>query len=156
MPSSIESFVGNARIFCELVQAESHDVKELRRALLALMQGVLHLDRSLNDDSAGAELPRRGHDGWIEDVSRLADLPLQYYGMDFNPLALDRDSWMVGDLCDDFADIYAELWHGLQVHDAGATIYAENHWVRTYHQHWGRHAIGAVSAIDAHIRQDEG
>ena len=109
MPSSIESFVGNARIFCELVQAESHDVKELRRALLALMQGVLHLDRSLNDDIAGAEFPRRGHDGWIEDVSRLADLPLQYYGMDFNPLALDRDSWMVGDLCDDFADIYAEL-----------------------------------------------
>jgi hypothetical protein len=120
--------------------------------LLALLQGIPYLITLGTDDSDEGDFPRREHDGWTKDVARLADLPLQYYRVAFDPLAIDDESTVVGDVCDDLADIYGDLWHGLQAHDAGATIYAINYWRNSYRDHWGRHATCAIAAIDAFIR----
>jgi len=120
------------------------------------MQGVPNLVTNGADDRGDVEFPRRGHAGWKEDVARIADLPLQYYRVVSNPLDVVDESTVVGDLCDDLADIYGDFWHGLQAYDAGATIYAVNYWRDSYRDHWGRHAVGAVSAIDAYFRQNDG
>ena len=156
MSLAIEAFIENARTYCELIEADLHDVAAIRQTLLALMQGVPCLKTNGADDSDDIEFPRRGHDGWTKDVARLADLPLQYYRMVFDPLDATDESTVVGDVCDDLADIYGELWHGLQAYDAGATIHAVNHWRDSYRDHWGHHAVGAVSAIDAYTRQNVG
>ena len=156
MSLAIEAFVENARTYCELIEADQHDVVAIRQTLLALMQGVPYLKTHGADDSDQVEFPRCGYDGWTKDVARLADLPLQYYRMVLDSLDATTESTGVGDVCDDLADIYGELWHGLQAHDAGATIHAVNHWRDSYRDHWGQHAVGAVSAIDAYFRQNVG
>ena len=156
MSLAIEAFIENVRAYCELIESDQHDVRVIRQTLLALMQGVPYLITDGVDDSNDVEFPRRGHDGWTTDVARLADLPLQYYRSVFDPLDAADETTVVGDVCDDLADIYGELWHGLQANDAGATIYAVNHWRDSYLDHWGHHAVGAVSAIDAYTRQNVG
>ena len=70
----------------------------------------------------------------------------------FNPLQFENDESIVGDLHDDLAEIYGDLWHGVQGYDAGDTEYAINHWRASYDQHWGNHAAGAIYAIDAYFR----
>lgn len=156
MSLAIEAFIENARTYCELIESDQHDVVAIRQTLLALMQGVPYLITNGDDERDDVEFPRRGHDAWTKDVARLADLPLQYYRTVFDPLDAADESTVVGDVYDDLADIYGELWHGLQAHDAGATIYAVNHWRDSYRGHWGHHAVGAVAAIDAYTRQDVG
>lgn len=44
----------------------------------------------------------------------------------------------------------------LQAYDTGATIYAVQHWHDSYRYHWGLHATGALSAIDAYLRSQNG
>ena len=156
MSLAIEAFIENVRTYCELIESEKHDVVAIRQTLLALMQGVPYLITNGADDSGDVEFPRRGYDGWTKDVARLADLPLQYYRMVCDPLDITDESTVVGDLCDDLADIYGELWYGFQTHDAGATIHAVNHWRDSYRDHWVHHTVGAVFAIDAYTRKDVG
>ena len=143
MSLAIEAFIDNARTYCELIESDRHDLGTLRQTLLALMQGVPYLIANGADDGNDIEFPRRGHDGWTQDVSRLSDLPLQYYRMAFNPLESEDESTVVGDVCDDLVDIYGDLWHGLQAHDVGVKIYAVNYWRDSYRDYWGHHAIGA-------------
>ena len=156
MSLAIEAFVENVRTYCELIESEQHDIVAIRQTLLALMQGVPYLTMNGTEHHGDVEFPRRGHEGWTEDVARLTDLPMQYYRMAYDPLDAANESTVVGDVCDDLADIYGELWHGLQAHDAGAAIYAVKHWRDSYRSHWGQHAVGAVTAIDAYTRQDVG
>ncbi|HMP71534.1 MAG TPA: DUF5063 domain-containing protein [Pirellulaceae bacterium] len=156
MSLAIEAFVDNTRRYCDWIESDRHDVASVRQLLLALLQGVPYLITSGTDGCEDGDFPRREHDGWTKDVARLSDLPLQYYRVAFAPLAVDDESTVVGDVCDDLADIYSDLWHGLQAYDAGATIYAVNYWRDSYRDHWGQHATGAIAAIDAYIRTNGG
>jgi len=156
MSLAIEAFVENARVFCDWLESDRHDILTVRQTLLALLQGVPSLTATGTDDVDVDNIPRRGHDGWLIDVARLRDLPLQYYRVAFDPFALDDESTVVGDVCDDLADIYGELWHGLQAFDSGATIYAVNHWRDSYRFHWGMHATWAITAIDSYLRSQDG
>ena len=156
MSLAIEAFVVNVHDFCNWIESDQHDIRSIRQTLLALLQGVPYLVTNGTDKADPDDFPRRGYDGWTKDVGRLSNLPLQYYRVAFDPLAIDNESAVVGDVCDDLADIYGELWHGLQAHDAGATIYAVNHWRDSYRSHWGLHATGAIAAIDAFIRSQDG
>ena len=60
---------------------------------------------------------------------------------------------MTGDIHDDFADIYGDLWHGLQAFDRGDGVYAVGHWRASYFQHWGHHASLAIYVIDEYYRK---
>lgn len=152
MSPAIEAFIENVRVFCGWAESEQHDIRFIRQTLLALLQGVPNVAATGTDSIDTNKILRRGHDGWSADVERLSDLPLQYYRVPFDPLNLDEESTVVGDVCDDLADIYGDLWHGLQAFDAGATIYAVQHWQESYRYHWGQHASRALFAIDAYLR----
>ena len=155
MPFAIETFVDEARHYCELIETNRFDIHTIRQTLLLLMHGVSNLTIDLMNDECAVEFPHRTYEE-RRDFLRLADLPFQFYQEIFDPFCFEDQSIVTGDLCDDLADIYGELWHGLQAHAAGETIYAVNHWITSCERHWGRHAISAVTAIDAHIRQDAG
>lgn len=149
-----ETFTDSVRRYCLWHESDMHDVESARQLLLALMQGIPYL--TLSDISPDVpDFPRRGYEGWRLDCERLSDFPLRLYGMLFDPCDVDAGNLVVGDICDDLADIYGELWHGLQAMEKGYGAYAVNHWRDSYFGHWGRHAASGVYAIDAYHRKLE-
>jgi len=87
------------------------------------------------------------------DYKRFSDFPFQYYREIFSPGDLDEEPPVVGDVHDDLADIYGNLWHGLQALDRGDGIYAVSYWHGSYFQHWGHHASSAIYAIGDFYRK---
>ncbi|GAA5496483.1 hypothetical protein Rhal01_02667 [Rubritalea halochordaticola] len=151
MSLAIESFVENARTYCEWVEADNHDLLTVRQLILSLMSSIPSLivaDKSVQSED------EYGYDTviWGRIHKHLANLPFQYYQITTAPLNVDDTQSSCGDLCDDLTDIYAELKHGLSALDAGDGIYALQHWRDSYHQHWGAHASAALYAIDYYYR----
>ena len=152
MPAADEAFAKHAREFCDWIESEDHDVVTVRRILLDLMRGVFELSTTGEVNAEADSFPQLDHADWSADITRLRDLPLQYYRLAFDPLDLYAEASVVGDICDDLADIHAELAHGLRAFDSGASAYAVSHWRESYRFHWGLHATGALTAIDAFLR----
>jgi hypothetical protein len=116
------------------------------------MQGIPYLVVS----EARVDSPdyaRRDHEGWKADHQRFKDFPFQYYREMFSPCDLDDEDPVTGDIHDDLADIYGDLWHGLQALDRGDGVYAVKYWRESYFQHWGHHAASAVYVIDEYYRR---
>jgi hypothetical protein len=156
MSLALESFIENVERFCEWVEGDTHGLIEGRQHLITLMTSIPWLESFRNGASGHHDFPRRGHDGWEQDHHRLADLPFQHYRTVINPHDLDAvDEPVMGDLHDDFADIYGDLWHGIQAHRAGHPRYALSHWVDSYFYHWGHHASSALKAIDDFYRNPQ-
>lgn len=154
MSLAIEAFVINVRDYCDWIESNEHNIRSVRQTILALMQGIPYLIANKDEESKSCNFPRRGYDDWAHDVARMKCLPLQYYRVAFDRLKIEEETAVIGDVCDDLVDIYGELWHGLQAHDAGATDYAIAHWRDSYRFHWGLHANGAICAIDAFLRTE--
>lgn len=150
---AIETFAENVRHFCQWVESEPHDVQTARQLLLALMQGIPYLVVSDNQRDAEPEYPSRGHESWQVDIKRISDFAFQYYREVFSPCNVDDEPPVCGDVYDDLADIYGDLWHGLQAWDRGDGVYAVSYWRDSYFQHWGHHASSAIYAIDEYYRK---
>ena len=153
MSIAIETFADNVRHFCQWTEDGPHDVQTARQLLLSLMQGVPYLIVPDKESDEEPEYPRREYQGWQTDHKRLSDFPFQYYREVFSPCDLDNEAPVVGDIHDDLADIYGDLWHGLQAFDGGNGIYAVSYWREPYFQHWGHHASSAIYAIDEFYRK---
>ena len=153
MSIAIETFAENVRQFCQWSEAGPHDVETARQLLLALMQGVPDLVVADEKRDEEAEYPYREYEGWKADHKRFSDFPIQYYREVFSPCDLDDEPPVTGDVHDDLADIYGDLWHGLQALDRGDEIYAVRYWRESYFQHWGHHASSAIYAIDEYYRK---
>jgi len=117
------------------------------------MQGIPYLVVAEDGREDEPDYPRRGHEGWPVDHKRFSDFPFQYYREVFSPCDLDEKPPVAGDVHDDLADIYGDLWHGLQALDRGDGIYAVSYWRESYFQHWGHHASSAIYAIDEYYRR---
>lgn len=154
MSLAAESFTENVERFCEWAEGDAHDLIEGRQHLITLMSSIPSLEDFRGAGSNEDDYPRRGHDGWTEDRRRFGDLPFQYYRSVFDPHDFDStDEPVTGDLHDDFADIYGDLWHGLQAHQSGQPHDALAYWVDSYFYHWGHHASSALKAIDEFYRR---
>jgi hypothetical protein len=152
MSLAIETFAENVRHFCQWAESRKHDVETPRQLLLALMQGIPYLVVP-DAQEEESEYPERGHEGWQVDHKRFSDFPFQHYREVFSPCDLDDEAPVTGDVHDDFADIYGDLWHGLQALDRGDGVYAVRYWRESYFQHWGHHASSAIYAIDEYYRR---
>ncbi|EEF62830.1 DUF5063 domain-containing protein [Pedosphaera parvula] len=153
MNRSVEEFVNNVRKFCQWAESSQHEVQTARELLLALMQGVSYLPADYTEESE-TEYPERSREDWKADYKRFADFPFQYYWKIFSPCNLDEETPVTGDVHDDLADIYEDLWHGLQALDLGDATYARNYWYESYFIHWGHHASSAVYAVDEYFRKE--
>jgi len=152
MSLAIEAFSENVRRFCQWSESEQHDVETARQLLLVLMQSIPYL--AFIDDTTGdlPDYPRRGYEGWKMDHKNFSDFPIQYYRQVFAPCDLNDAPPVIGDAHDDLADIYGDLWHGLQALDCGDGKYAVNYWRESYFQHWGHYASAAIYEIDEYYR----
>lgn len=151
MPLANEAFTDNVRRFCQWVESGTHDLETARQLLLALMQGIPFLTVSEAQDDE-PQYPQRDYEGWKADYQRFSDFPFQYYREVYSPCKLDDEPPLIGDVHDDFADIYGELWHGLQAWDRGDAVYAISYWRDSYFRHWGHHASSAIHALDEYYR----
>ncbi len=84
-----------------------------------------------------------------------ADFPFQYYREVFDPAADKTDEPVVGDLADDFTDIYLDLYRGLALLDMGEEPAAVFEWRFSFGIHWGRHATSAMRALHCYQPADE-
>jgi hypothetical protein len=147
--------VNAAERFCAWAEGEHHLLSDARQHLLALMASIPPLQHFRYTGSSGLDFPRRGREGWTLDFRRFSDLPFQVYRVVFDPHDLDAiDEPTMGDLHDDLADIYGDLWHGLQAYRGGHCEEAVSIWVDSYFLHWGRHASSALAAIDTYYCAD--
>ena len=151
MKNAEQSFIKCARAFCCWVESGRHELGDARQHLLSLMQAVANLRVGSVPTSDIEDFPRRGGDDPFIDHKRFAGLPFQYYRIVLLPFELNDEEPAMGDLADDLADIYGDLWHGLQALDSEDKDYAIWYWRDSY-SHWGHHAAAALYAIDEHLR----
>ena len=88
-------------------------------------------------------------------MNRLSDFPLRLYRLIYAPCDLDDEPPMTSSVHDDLADIYGNIWHGLQALNAGDAAYAFEYWRDFYFYHWGAHASAAIYAIDEYYRKTQ-
>ena len=58
----------------------------------------------------------------------------------------------MGDVGDDLLDTYKDIKAGCQLVDQGCPADALWHWSFMHRIHWGKHAVGALSALYAEQR----
>ena len=156
MSLAAEAFCENVERFCDWAESTSHSILEARQLLLSLMQSIPHLESFRGLCETDLEFDRRGHEGWVKDFARLSDLPFQFYRIVSDPQDLENDEPVIGDLCDDLADIYGDLFEGREAYRAGFPRQAIGMWVDSYFYHWGEHAASAIWAIDDYYRKNQG
>ncbi|MEP4079023.1 DUF5063 domain-containing protein [Haloferula sp.] len=155
MSLAAENFTETVERFCEWVEQDSHTLLEARQFLISLMGAIPHLQDFRFVTETEDDYPSRGHEKWKSDLKRFADLPFQYYRVVFDPHDMDSaDEPVTGDLHDDLADIYGDLWTGLQAQKADKSVDALSIWIDSYFYHWGHHASCALNAIDEFYRQN--
>lgn len=134
--------------FCSWVErpTEHPNAAEwLPRILAELIHAALCLpDDGLAD--AGAEGFERAD--YKQVRAALPPLPFQYYREVFDALDLQAtDEPVTGDLYDDLADIYRDLFEGLFIYRHVSPAEAERFWSQSFRYHWGEHATRALRAL---------
>jgi len=147
--SSLDDFAALADAFCRWAEADALDGAQelqLARVLLAkLYAAALVLPDSTPRETDPTEkptlLPR-------EAFRRFGALPINMYAT-CDPLVVPCEQPGVGDVADDLADIYADLHRGLVLYRSGDVAAAAWEWSFRFRFHWGDHAVGALSALQA-------
>jgi hypothetical protein len=157
MSLAAESFTENVIAFCQWAEGKNHSLIEARQHLLTLMHSIPHLESYRGAVETDQEHERRGHNGWKEDMERFSDLAFEYYRTVFDPHDFeDKEEVIMGNLRDDLADIYGDLFQGLSAYRKGFKKEAIGSWIESYFFHWGHHASQALWAIDQFYRNQQG
>lgn len=61
---------------------------------------------------------------------------------------------MIGDVGDDMLDTYKDIKAGIRLVGQGRVSDALWHWSFMHRIHWGKHVVGALSALYAECRHD--
>jgi len=135
------------------------EVEQLMRCLARLYAGALDLpvDGGLDDDleqsdEASDEAGAADDSLWRQTYDRCASLPVSYYAVVLDPLAVPAGETGLGDLADDVADIRRDLARGRAEYERGRRRSAAWEWRHGFDTHWGEHALGALTALRAWSR----
>ena len=151
MNPAISSFAGTARDFCQWFEGTVHELASARRPLLLLLLQVSELPPLYWP--AEDEPARRTHEQWQQAMLHISDFSIGYYRTVFDPLDLDADDEPThGNACDDLADIYGDLSHGLAAYDRGQPELASAVGLHGYGFEWGQHAASLLKAVDSASR----
>jgi hypothetical protein len=147
---SATTFIDAVNEYCAWAESppRTPDI-EARTALRLLVQlygQALELNPpdEVDYDLDGADLSQ---EVWSSIFSRFGSLPLNHYGVVFDPCKIPAEKPVVGDLADDLADIYRDLYSGLSLERAGNHAEALHDWQLSFRNHWGDHASSAIRAL---------
>jgi len=150
---SICDFHSAAEEFCKLAgSSEPKSKNDLWRIRELLLQLIFHIPAVENHQH---DVERDGGDlsdeAFAEAVKGFQAFPFAYYRMVFDPHDLAaKDEPVVGMLFDDLADIYRDLFRGLDQWESDHVDEACFDWSQSYSTHWGRHAVNALTAIETY------
>jgi len=152
----IKSFEEVARRYCQLLESQppiealvfAHECLIL---LLHLYESAMRLP---DTDAPEEEVRGISHESWramFESIA--ARLPgRDFYWIVFEPLKLEPPNPVVGSLADDVADIWRDLKPGLLLIDTGEPNCRNTavwEWRFAFKNHWGRHAVDAITVLHA-------
>jgi hypothetical protein len=151
----ILEFVAVAQEYCAFIDnVKSWEPEAGReqamRLLCALYSAGIELPYTF--DEASPDAPDLPEARWDEVFKAVGQLDLQYYfdddGEELSPDASNmKGERSLGDFCDDLADIYRDIWGGLELYRAGEIAGAVWEWRFHYRAHWGTHALNALRAL---------
>jgi hypothetical protein len=118
--------------------------------------------------SAGLSMPPAWTEGLSEglpdaDVSeaqlasvkrRISKMPVRFYSEIFDPFEQPTEEAVVGDLVDDFSDIFRDVATGLMLFDRGEVAEAQWQWAFNFWIHWGKHAASAIRALHGRVSEE--
>lgn len=144
----ISNFAESARAFCDWAEGDASsaeiEVETARRHLARLYALALGLPVADSDEAEPTEI---SGEAWKAVFKRFGCLPINYYSVCFNPLAVPAEEPCIGDLADDLADIWRDLKRGLSLFDSGHIEAAIFEWRDNFNIHWGRHAASALYVL---------
>lgn len=149
--ASVDEFREAAEQFCKLAASEKPvtigDLWSIRELLLRL---IFHIS-AVEAHQHGADFDGlRLDDAEIrKSAVRFSSFPFNFYRVVFDPHDFDAtDEPVTGMLADDLSDIYRDLHEGL---DSAKNDHLDDacfDWSHSYSNHWARHAINALAAIE--------
>jgi hypothetical protein len=147
----LDEFAEEARRFTNwLTQGKASAVtaREAMSYLLQLYLAGLELEEPSGDYPA-ADVPDIGlyAHGISAASRRIGVLRSRYYSEVFDPFESPAREAVLGDLVEDFSDIYVDVARGLDLYDRGLTTAAQWHWAFHLRTHWGEHATSAIRAL---------
>jgi Domain of unknown function (DUF5063) len=151
LPPEVAQFAEVARRYCAWVEREAEDPIDLnttRRLLAELQLAALGLPDLDSGDHQKIHKPAPELKERV--LQRVSAVPFRHYWNTFDPFK-ENEEPVCGDLPDDLADIWLDLWKGLYLFDAGHRLEANFQWRVLYDSHWGQHVLDAQRAIYAFL-----
>jgi hypothetical protein len=151
VPPEVDQFAEVAHRYCSWVENEARDSIDLimaRRLLAELQLAALGLPELGSGDYQKIHKPAPELKQRV--LQRVSAVPFKHYWNTFDPLK-ENEEPVCGDLSDDLADIWLDLWEGLYLFAAGHKLEANFHWRVLYDSHWGQHVLEAQRAIYAFL-----
>lgn len=153
-------FVSAVREFCSWVESPpiNTDSDTEARTALYLVARLYVSALAVKQGGCGNDVdePRLSHEEWKEIYTRFSSLPFNYYNTFFSPAKMMDKEPCVGDLADDFSDIYRDLKQGLDLYGKEHVTEALWEWKQGFRTHWGRHAASAIHALHCYFEDDYG
>ena len=153
MASPVELFAEVATQFCEWAEGTPGDEASEAAAARMLLARLFVAALELRDTGADVDPDGPTDSEWKEMFRRFGALPFNYYST-VDPHVVPGEQFFVGDLADDFADIWRDLKRGFVPYRLGDVAGAEATWREHFNIHWGRHAAEALWALQCwHAKQ---
>lgn len=147
--SQTVNFVNSVKAFCAWAESEplvvESEVREAIHMLVRIYSTVLPL--AVGDPNFDIDAKRITDEKWKTVFKRFGSLPFNYYNLVFDPTKVEPEAPVVGDIADDFADIYRDLNAGLSLYEGGHEAEAIWEWKQSFNSHWGRHVTSALYAL---------
>ncbi len=143
----IQRFAQSATDYCQWLEGPGDEATEDHFLATRLLAELYASALALPDCEPGQVGAIRVPDQVLARVrERLQSFPFQYYWEIFNPVALEPEVPVCGDIVDDLLDVYRDVKEGLDIYQASEES-AVWHWRATFGFHWGRHVASALHAL---------
>jgi len=143
----LDAFFHTSTAFCQWAEGSpalaDDEAETALRLLSKLYAQALELPPLFDEEDA----PDRSHDEWLAVHRRFAAMPFNFYAAYSEPHDAADPYPGIGDLADDLADIWRDLKRGLALYQKGNLAAAAWGWRNSFDTHWGRHAAGALYAL---------
>ncbi len=143
------------RFFGLFFGPEADKMAWLERAEVAVAElyaAALRLPHTEPSDRDAPEMPLEDRSRLMTEVGKRIGGDLIHYSFVFHPLE-PNEKPVGSSLAEDLASIYEDLYEGVELLAAGGAV--EDviwSWRFNFQSHWGRHALGALQALNATLR----
>jgi hypothetical protein len=143
----LEAFFDTATAYCAWAESAPGAAEEELETAIRMLSKLLALVHEIPETFDEEDAPVLSQEEWLAIYKRFGALPFNYYASYADPNHLEDPSPVTGDVADDLADTWRDLKGGLALYLNGNYAAAAWEWRESFNTHWGRHAAGALYAL---------